>query len=291
MHRHQTLSSPRRIAGAARVRRLGAVVSAGVWLGLTSAPAPLPGDRLATRAPAPTAAAPHLRVGPPPQLQQVPYNGAFTFTRIRYGPGESLGGSRRGRGWGSSAWAHEYPDADRNIQTILDEFTSVRANTDGSNVLDLEDRELFRYPLIYMSEPGYWTITDDGARTLRDYLLKGGFLIFDDFEADQWHNMAAQLARALPEGEWVRLEDGHPVFQGFFAVEDIYVPHPLVDVTPAYYAIFEGNDPARRIMVLANHNADLAEYWEWSATGYFPVDPTNDAYRLGVNYVIYGLTH
>jgi hypothetical protein len=264
MELHPTLISPRRPTGAARARRLGAAAAAGPWLGLAGGPAAPSPDRLTMPRATPRAAAPAsvLPGGPHPQLQEVPYNGAFTFTRIRYGSRGSLVGYGRRGGWGGSAWAHDYPDADRNIQTILDEFTSVPANTDGSNVLDLEDPELFRHPLIYMSEPGYWTITDEGARKLRDYLLKGGFLIFDDFEADQWHNMAAQLARALPEGEWVRLDDEHPVFRGLFAVEDIYVPHPLVNVTPEYHAIFEDNDPGGRIMVLANHNADLAEYWE-----------------------------
>ncbi|HSR41090.1 MAG TPA: DUF4159 domain-containing protein, partial [Longimicrobiales bacterium] len=221
---------------------------------------------------------------------QVPYNGAFTFTRVRYGRGGLRSFGRGRRGWGS-AWNHDYPDADRNIQVILDEFTAMSPNVHGSNVLDLENPEIFRHPMLYMSEPGFWTITDEGARNLRDYLLKGGFLVFDDFEANQWYNMAAQLARALPEGEWVEVDGSHGLFQGFFRVDDIYVPHPLVAVTPRYMVIFEDNDPDERVMVLANHNSDLAEYWEYSTTGYFPVDPTNDAFRLGVNYIIYGLTH
>jgi hypothetical protein len=217
-------------------------------------------------------------------LYQVPYNGKFTFTRIRYGgPGF--------RGFGRSSWSHDYPDADRNIQTILAEYTTLEPNTSGSNVVLLEDSRIFQHPLIYISEPGYWIISAEGALNLREYLLKGGFLIFDDFEADQWHNMDAQLMRALPEREWVELDDTHPIFGTFFYVEDIYVPHPSVNVQPRYMAIFEDNDLRKRVMVLANHNSDLAEYWEWSASGLFAVDPTNDAYRLGVNYIIYGLTH
>ena len=218
------------------------------------------------------------------RLYQVPYNGHFTFTRIRYGgPGF--------RGFGRSSWSHDYPDADRNMQTILDEFTAMSPNTNGSNVVLLEDPRMFLHPFIYISEPGYWSIPEEGALNLRNYLLKGVFLIFDDFEADQWYNMDAQLLRALPEREWVELDDTHSIFGTFFYVEDIYVPHPLVDVEPRYMAIFEDNDPRKRVMVLANHNSDLAEYWEWSASGLFAVDPTNDAYRLGVNYIIYALTH
>lgn len=221
----------------------------------------------------------------------VPYDGRFTFTRIRYAPPS---GGRRGFGYGRfgrGAWAHDYPAADVNMQTMLNEFTAMRATTGSSNVLELEDPEIFRYPILYVSEPGYWGITDEGAENLRRFLLKGGFLILDDFEENQWYNMAAQIARALPEGQWVEIDERHPIFDTFFHVDDIYVPHPLVRVTPVYQAIFEDNDPDRRVVVLANHNSDLAEYWEYAATGYFPVDPTNDAFRLGINYIVYGVTH
>lgn len=232
-----------------------------------------------------SAAPPRPRPGP--QDRTVPYQGAFTFTRIRYG--SPRGGY--GRGWGRSSWSHDYPAADLNMQTMLNEFTVMRASTTGSNVFDLEDPMIFRNPILYISEPGYWGTTPAGVANLRTYLLKGGFLIFDDFEADQWNNMADQVARALPEGVWVEIDDRHPIFSTFFHVDDIYVPHPLVHVTPRYMAIFEDNDPEKRIMVLANHNSDLAEYWEYAASGYFPVDPTNDAFRLGINYLIYGMTH
>lgn len=222
-----------------------------------------------------------------PALQEhLPYDGRFTFTRIRYG---SVRGGLRRR-WGGSAWAHDYPDADRNMQTMLNEFTAMRARTEGSNVFDLEDPGIFLNPILYISEPGDWGLADEGAANLRRYLLKGGFLILDDFEARQWDNMARQMARALPEGRWVEIDATHPIFSTFFRVDDIYVPHPLVRVTPRYMVIFEDNDPTGRIMVLANHNSDLAEYWEYAARGYFPVDPTNDAFRLGINYIVYGMT-
>jgi hypothetical protein len=247
---------------------------------------------LAVSALAVAAALPEERAPAPAQFrgsETVPYNAKFTFTRIRYGTPYS---SRRGRrGFGGSAWNHDYPMADLNMQIMLNEFTAVSANTEGSNVFELEDREIFRNPILYISEPGTWGLTDEGALNLREHLLKGGFLIFDDFEEDQWYNMAEQLALALPEGQWVEIGPEHPIFDTFFYVENIYVPHPLVRVTPSYRAIFEDNDPDKRIMVLANHNSDLAEYWEYAAQGYFPVDPTNDAFRLGINYIVYGLTH
>jgi hypothetical protein len=212
------------------------------------------------------------------------YDGGFTFTRIAYG-----GYGFRGRG--GSSWSHDYPAADQNMHRILDFITYIRANRKGTNVFTLDDPAIFRYPLIYISEPGYWAASDEDLKNMRAYVLKGGFVMFDDFEADQWYNMADNVRRALPEYEWIEITAEHPIFQSFFQVDDIYVPHPLVRVTPKYWALFEDNDPKKRVMVLANHNADLAEYWEWSGQGFFPLDMTNEAFKLGVNYILYALTH
>ena len=224
--------------------------------------------------------------GPDFDLSQVNprYDGRFTFTRVRYG-----GPGFRGRG--GSSWSHDYPSADRNMHRILDFLTSVRVHRAGTNVFTLDDPEIFRNPILYLSEPGYWSASDGELRQLRDYLLKGGFLILDDFEEEQWFNMEANLARALPELHFQELPAHHAVFQTLLRIENIYVPHPFMHIKPRYMGLFENDDPRGRLLVLANHNSDLAEYWEWSASGFFPVDLTNEAYALGVNYIVYGLTH
>ena len=87
------------------------------------------------------------------------------------------------------------------------------------------------------------------------------------------------------------LSPSQPVFHAFFDIDGLDVPHPMIRVTPIYRAIFENNDPSARMLALANHNNDIAEYWEWSAEGLFNPDPVNNAYRLGVNYIVYGMTH
>lgn len=115
-------------------------------------------------------------------------------------------------------------------------------------------------------------------------------MIFDDFEADQWINFEAQFRRAMPEAEFIPLDLSHPVYHSFFDMESLNLPHPTVNVTPGFYGVHLDNDPSKRLMAIVNHNSDIAEYWEWSGTGMLPVDTTNDAYKLGVNYIIYGLT-
>ena len=211
--------------------------------------------------------------------------GEFTFTRIQYGGG--MGGFGRG----GDAWAHDYPRADEHLSILLAEITTLVAGLDGTNVFRLDDEELFEYPIAYISEPGFWSMSDAEARAAREYVLKGGFLIFDDFEGNQLDNTLAQLRRMLPEYRPVRIDVSHPIFHSFFEVKDIYFPHPLVRVIPVYYGIFEDNDPKRRMIAIINHNNDLAEFWERSGQGLFPVGNESEAYKLGVNYIIYGLTH
>jgi hypothetical protein len=207
----------------------------------------------------------------------VEYDSHFAFTRIRYG---------------DESWAHDYPNGDRNLSSIVDYITNMRIHLDGTNVYDLDNPGIFENPIIYVSEPGYWRMQPGEAENLRNYLLKGGFIIFDDFEGPQhWRNMTTQMSRALPDLLWVPLTVEHPIFHAFFDIQKLDVPHPLVNVIPRYMAQFERNDPSRRMIALANWNNDLAEYWEWSAEGLFNPDPTNDAYRLGVNYIVYAMTH
>jgi hypothetical protein len=221
------------------------------------------------------------RYEPELATDNIAYNGRFTFSRIRYG----------GRGWWGGSWAHDYPRADRHLPRILAELTTIKPNLDGSNVFDLDDPSIFRHPIIYVSEPGFWHATPSHAENLRRYMLKGGFVIFDDFEEEQLDNLVAQLRRALPEYQPIEIDITHPIFHSFFEMTNIEFPHPLVPVTPRYLGIFEKNDPSQRMMAILNHNNDLAEYWEWSDTGMFPVDTTNEAYKLGVNYIVYAMTH
>ena len=214
------------------------------------------------------------------------YDGRFTFVRLRWDSGS--GGRFRGM---NDAWNHDFPRAEQNLMRILKDLTLIDANTDGGLILTLDDPRLFLYPIAYMWEPGFWTMTDLQAERFREYLQKGGFAIFDDFDGVHWENFSAQLRRVLPDGRFVQLDETHQVFDTFFRMKTIDFPDPGLGVKPSYFGIFEDNDPTKRLMVIANYNADVAEYWEWSATGLLPFDDSNEAYKLGVNYMIYGLTH
>jgi hypothetical protein len=215
-----------------------------------------------------------------------PYDGILTFARIRFTSGFS---GRRGT-YGEPPWAHDYPTADTHVMKILNELTLLRPRTDGSNVFALSDPELHQHPIAYVSEPGFWTMDEAEVQGLRSYLMKGGFIIFDDFRGQDWFNLETQMRRALPEWHWVELESSHPIFHSFFEIDDLTFLTSYNGM-PTYWGIFEDNDPAGRLVALANRDNDLGEYWEFSDTGYAPVDLSNQAYKFGVNYFIYGLTH
>lgn len=210
------------------------------------------------------------------------YDGRFAFTRIRVG--RPLAMYRR-----LPPWAHDYPRADVHFLKILNELTFVRSMVDQGNILTLDDPDLAMFPIAYMSEPGFWSMSDAEVDGLRRYLQKGGFIIFDDFRAFHNQNLFEQMRRVLPDAIWRPLDVSHPVFHSFFEIKSLDVD--------SYYGraqwlgVFEDNDPRKRLLAVANSNHDLGEYWEFSDTGYMPVDVSNDAYKFGVNYVVYGMTH
>jgi len=228
-----------------------------------------------------------------------PYDGRFVFIRLRYSYG--FGGFRSR---GGPPWSHDYPRGEVHFTKILNEITYVRPRLDGSNILSLDDPELFNFPVAYMAEPGFWTMTDKEVASFRAYLKKGGFVIFDDFrEAEygangmgHWDNLQEQMRRVLPEGRWIEIDTGtESVWHSFFEIPNpkALAPPPIYDQSMVlrYYGIFENNDPSKRLMAIANVNGDISEYWEFSDTGFAPVDLNNEAYKYGINYVIYGLTH
>ncbi len=245
-----------------------------------------------------------LEPGPAPapvQEANIPYDGRFTFVRIRTDvsggrgmPRSFLPGGRRG--WGQPPWAHDYPRAERNLARILTATTLLNTYEGGSNILTFDDPELHSYPLAYVSEPGFWEMDEAEKEGLRSYLLKGGFVIFDDFGGPRdWANFEAQMMRVLPEGRFYDLSDLDPlptVFDSFFEIADPEaLAPPYRGGWPQYLGIFEDNDPAKRLMLVANFNNDLGDYWEFSDSGWLPIDLTNEAYKFGVNYIIYAMTH
>ncbi len=216
----------------------------------------------------------------------------FHFTRGIYsGPGDA-------DAWGPR-WAIDYPEADRHFLIALRRLTSVDAFPD-EHALDLSDPSLARFPFVYVLEVGAMALDDEEAAALRRYLLAGGFLVVDDFWGTwAWENFAAQMARVFPDRSIEEIPLDHPVFHAFYDIDAlVQVPnvyqagtdrtHEYDGRVPHARGIF---DDAGRLMVLVNWNTDLGDAWEWADNPDYPLRYSTYAYELGINFVIYAMSH
>jgi Domain of unknown function (DUF4159) len=222
-----------------------------------------------------------------PVEPNTPYDGRFTFVRLRYGPPTDYVSQR-------IPWSHDYPAGERHFMKILNELSFLNPHLVEVNILGFDQPEIFKYPVTYMAEPGFLTLTDTEAAAFRAYLLKGGFVIFDDFSPNRggWAPFESEMLRVLPEARFVDLDATHPIFHSFFEIDNLDIIPQYYDVgKPIFRGIFEDNDPTKRLLVIVNFNTDISEYWEFSDTGLKPIDESNEAYKLGVNYIMYGMTH
>ncbi len=215
----------------------------------------------------------------------VPYDGRFTFVRVKFEVG--LNGFRGGR---DLKWDHDYPKAERHFTKILEQLTTIQPRINASNILALDDPELFKFPVAYLSEPGFWQPTDKEVVSVRAYLQKGGLMILDDFAGNQIFNLENQLRKIIPGARMITLTKDHPLFDAFYRIESLDYVHPYFQVPSVFLGVFEDNDPTKRLLMIINYNNDIGEYWEFSDTGLFAIDLSNEAYKIGVNYIVYSLT-
>ena len=221
------------------------------------------------------------------------YDGRFTFVRVRY---ETAPGGYWDRNL--PAWAHGYPRAEQNLMKIMNEVSYLNPHVEEIATLTFDDPELFKYPVAYLIEPGWWTMSEREAMGLRAYLQKGGFVIVDDFKytgehgGRGWEAFDENMRRVLPDARFVDVSPSHPIYHSFFDIDSFdIIPQYYNRGRPIFRGLYEDNDPTKRLQMIVNYNTDISQFWEYSATGIQPIDDTNEAFKLGVNYIVYGLTH
>lgn len=224
---------------------------------------------------------------------KIAYDGRFTFVRASY---QTLPDGYWYRG--QPSWSHGYPTSEQNLMRIVDALTSLEPHVEQTNVLSLDDPEIFKYPVLYLIEPSWWDMSDADAVALRTYLAKGGFVIVDDFKTEYWRGgrgwaqFADNMARVDPKAEFVDLDVSHPIFHQFFDIRSLEIfPQAYNSGQPIFRGLFVNNDPSQRLSMFVAYNTDISQFWEWSERGLRPMSQTNEAYKLGVNVLIYGLTH
>ena len=223
------------------------------------------------------------------------------------GPGEDAGhefyftrgiyGGDGGEDWGPR-WAIDFPEADEHFLVALRRLTVIDASNDH-NAIAIEDPKLRDYPFLYILEVGSLSLSDRQASALRDYLLAGGFMVVDDFWGSwAWENFEYQMALVFPDRSIVEVPMDHPVFHAFYDIEEI-IQVPNVHQTTGPTWEYDGKVPhARgifddkgRLMVLINWNTDLGDAWEWADNPGYPLRYSTYAFEIGINFVIYGMSH
>ena len=200
-------------------------------------------------------------------------------------------------------WAIDYPKADHQFLVALKRLSVVDAYG-SDNAIELTDPGLRRFPLLYTVEVGSMSLTEAEALALRNYLLAGGFLVIDDFWGSwAWDQFLSQMQMVFPDRAIVEVPPEHPVFHVFYNIDRvIQVPnirqgwaaqhggptHEYDGIVPHVRGIFDDNG---RLMVLINWNTDLGDAWEWADNPDYPLKFSTYAFEIGINFVIYGMTH
>lgn len=232
-------------------------------------------------------------------------NDVFTFARVEYSDGYAGDGyGRRGR-WGGGRWRTDYPTSDLNFSLRLQQLTSLQVNPHPVTV-KLADDNLTNYPFLYLIEPGSMVLSEEEVVGLRNYCLKGGFLMVDDFWGDyEYQNLYHELKRVFPNREPHEVPLEHDIFQCVYPLQErpqvpsvhafergmTYEPRPESDTSIVHYLSID--DDAGRIMVFICHNTDLGDGWEREGENreYFAEFAVKKSYPLGINIVTYAMTH
>jgi hypothetical protein len=191
---------------------------------------------------------------------------------------------------GHMGWSHNYPQSDQHLNEFLERATGLDLEVSSYRLVELGSEEVFDYPFAYVSEPGEMELTEQEVLNLREFIQRGGFVLMDDFDgAEQWNQMRSQIIKTFPGKDFTLLPLTHVVFSAHTPLDNLqamaeHVPGGEI----AYYGLF---DDTGRLAIMAGHNNDLANFWDWYGDGSMPLKPSTDAFRLGTNAVIYSLTH
>jgi len=226
----------------------------------------------------------------------------FYWSRLRYTSRtdnyEGIGGYGYGYGYGGS-WSRDYPKADRQFLMALKRLTRIEARP-TEQVVDLDSDDIFNYPWVYAVQVANWTFTDAEAKRLHDYLLKGGFLMVDDFHGTaDWDRFMAGMRMVFPDRPVEDLNDNDEIFQVLYDIGARFqVPgeqyvwsgrtYEKDGYVPKWRAI---RDDKGRIVVAICHNMHLGDAWEWADDPRYPERFASMAFRVGLDYIMYGMTH
>jgi hypothetical protein len=228
----------------------------------------------------------------------------WTRARLRYDQASFGGGGgfgRRGRGgFGRGSWGTDYPRSDRHLLQGVRRLTRINTRS-VEQVVDLDGTDdIYNWPMLYAVEVGHWSLSDEQAKQLREFLDRGGFLMVDDFHGTfEWEVFVESFKKVFPDRPIVDLEDSDPIFHSIYDLgQREQIPgmqwfrsgrtYEQDGVEARWRAVFDGKN---RIVTAICHNMDLGDAWEWSDDPDYPERWASIAYRIAMNYFMYDLTH
>ena len=235
----------------------------------------------------------------------------WAFARLMYPNMDGVHG-RGGRGFGRFGrvvdwtqggrgvyWTMDYPRSDRHFSLALRRLTRIHTRS-AEEPVNLDDGEQWNWPWLYGVEVGHWNLTDAQAKSMREYLLRGGFFMCDDFHGtEEWAVFAASMQRVFPDRHIVDLDNADPIFHVIYDLDDRYqvpgeqfVRSGRTYEYDGYDAHWRGiYDDKGRLMVAICHDMDLGDSWEHADNPAYPQKFSALGIRIGTNYVTYAMTH
>jgi len=230
--------------------------------------------------------------------------GEFVFARLMYPNGGPMDGyyPRFQGDWreGLSLWTQDYPPADRHFLEAVRRLTRIQTRSVEQPV-NLDEHEEFDLPFLYAVQVGEWALNEQQGREMREYLLRGGFFMADDFHGNaEYAEFVKRIRYVFPDRPIVELPDDDPILHSVYDLTD------RVQI-PGEAHLREGckncNDGGRgahwqgiyddkgRVMIVISYNEDLGDAWEWADAPHYPEKAASVAMRIGVNDIVYAMTH
>jgi hypothetical protein len=225
----------------------------------------------------------------------------WAFARLMYPPGWNNGYEGRDNpNWseGTSLWTQDFPRADRHFSEAIRRLTRIHVRS-VEQIVSLDDpNDVYNWPWLYAVQVGEWGITDAEAKKLRDYLLRGGFFMADDFHGTvEWQVFQESMQRVFPDRPLVDIPDSDPIFHTVYDLNEryqivgeghLFEGHKLDGYVARWRGIY---DDKGRIMIAASFNSDIGDSWEWADSPHYPERYSALGVRIGVNYIVYAMTH
>ena len=201
------------------------------------------------------------------------------------------------RGYCNPMWAIDYPHAELHFLPAVSRLTRIDVADDSAHV-QLFDSSIFDYPWLFAQQIGQgdWNPSVEETERLREYLMRGGFLVIDDIHGRRdWVVLQDVMGRVLPGYAIVDIPENDMLIHILFDLDqrtqipgERHLRWQTMEGPPHWRGIY---DEQGRLIVAINHNIDMGDAWEHADDAHYPAPMTALAYRFGINYVIYAMTH